>query len=136
LAGNGPERKYVELVAKNCPNIRVLGEISKEELQKLYSEAKAFLLPQKEDAGIVQLEALASGTPVIAYKAGGALDVIKEGENGIFFKEQTEESLAEAIKTFEEKTWNNEKIRASSLPYDTKKFQENFVKIIEEKLLK
>ncbi|HBO64435.1 TPA: glycosyltransferase family 4 protein, partial [Candidatus Saccharibacteria bacterium] len=63
--------------------------------------AKAFLFPNEEDFGISAVEALAAGTPVIAYKKGGALDIVQEGETGVFFEEQSVESLIDAMKRFE-----------------------------------
>lgn len=136
LSGVGSERKHIEQLAQGYPNIEIIGEVSQTELAELYAKAKAFILPQKEDAGIVQLEAIASGTPVIAFKAGGALDIIKERVNGVFFDKQTSESLSQAIEKFEKQEWNQKKIRASILLYDTKTFQKDFVGIVEKSLNK
>ena len=111
----------------------MLSELSDTEVVKLYSEAQGFILPQKEDAGIVQLEAMASGTPVIAYKAGGALDVIQDGENGVFFKEQTAESLCEGVRRCEKISWDSKKIRESVKQYDVKEFQRRFENIVKAK---
>ncbi|MBT4936683.1 glycosyltransferase [Candidatus Peregrinibacteria bacterium] len=133
LAGSGPEFSRVEKIAKKSPNIILLSELSDTEVVKLYSEAQGFILPQKEDAGIVQLEAMASGTPVIAYKAGGALDVIQDGENGVFFKEQTAESLCEGVRRCEKISWDSKKIRESVKQYDVKEFQRRFENIVKAK---
>jgi glycosyltransferase involved in cell wall biosynthesis len=131
VLGDGPEKKTLMQSAQGTKNIQFLSSQNDDELKQLYSEARAFLLPQKEDAGIVQLEAMASGTPVIAFKEGGALDVLQEDINGVFFKEQTPKSLIQAIGVFEKKNWNSDKIRLSIADYDIKKFQNNFMKIIE-----
>ena len=136
LAGTGSERKKVEAIAKGHDNIEFKGELNKQELLDLYSQAKAFLLPQKEDAGIVQLEACASGTPVIAFKEGGALDVIEEETNGVFFEKQTPECLKKAVKKFETLNWDAKKIRKSVMQYDTQEFQKNYIQIIEKFLKK
>lgn len=132
LAGSGPEFSKVEKIAKNSPNIRLLKELSDKEVIKLYSEAQGFILPQKEDAGIVQLEAMASGTPVIAYKAGGALDVVQDGLNGVFFEAQSVENLCEAVKKSEKISWDSERIRESVKQYDVKEFQKRFLNIIQK----
>ena len=77
------------------------GVATDEELRGLYAGAKALLFPGLEDFGIVPVEAQAAGCPVIAYGAGGALETVVEGRTGMFFKEQTVESLCAAIEEFE-----------------------------------
>ena len=77
------------------------GVATDEELRGLYAGAKALLFPGLEDFGIVPVEAQAAGCPVIAYGAGGALETVVEGRTGMFFKEQTIESLCAAIEEFE-----------------------------------
>lgn len=77
------------------------GSATGEELRGLYAGAKALLFPGIEDFGIVPVEAQAAGCPVIAYGVGGALETVVEGRTGIFFKEQTVESLCAAIEEFE-----------------------------------
>ena len=81
--------------------IRFLGRVSDGELRRRYAEARALLFPGVEDFGIVPVEAQAAGCPVIAYGAGGALETVVEGRRGMFFKEQTVESLCAAIEEFE-----------------------------------
>ena len=99
IAGTGSEIEKLKKVAKN--NIEFLGQISDDQLAGLYSQSRAFIFPQEEDFGITPLESMASGRPVIAYRGGGAAETIKEGETGIFFDEQTEESLIEAVEKFD-----------------------------------
>ncbi len=130
LIWNGPERKKLEEISKDCKNIKFIGRVSDKELNEYYSKAKAFILPQKEDAGIVQLEAMASGTPVLAYKAWGALDVVKEDVNWVFFVNQSVEDLIWAINKFETLKFDSNKIRESVEKYDIKKFQERFELIV------
>ena len=77
------------------------GSATDEDLRGLYAGAKALLFPGLEDFGIVPVEAQAAGCPVIAYGAGGALETVVEGRTGMFFKEQTIESLCAAIEEFE-----------------------------------
>jgi glycosyltransferase involved in cell wall biosynthesis len=81
--------------------VTFLGRVSDERLNALYAEARALLFPGIEDWGLVPVEANAAGCPVIAYRKGGALDTVKENVTGIFFDEQTADSLAAAIIRFE-----------------------------------
>ncbi len=84
------------------PNIKVLGHVSHEQKADLLAHARALIFPGEEDFGIVPLEALASGTPVIAFGKGGVLETVINKKTGIFFYEQTVNSLLTAIKIFEE----------------------------------
>lgn len=88
-------------------NIKFIGEVIDEELAKIYSGARALIMPQEEDFGIVAVEAQSFGVPVIAYKKGGALDTVIDGVTGIFFNKQNEESLRAAIEKFEKMRFND-----------------------------
>lgn len=99
IAGTGPDTERLKSLAG--PTVKFVGRISDPELVQLAQTSKAFLFPNEEDFGISAVEALAAGTPVIAYKKGGALDIVQDGETGIFFEEQTVESLVAAMKKFE-----------------------------------
>lgn len=95
IVGTGIEERRLRALAK--PNIEFIGAVTDEKLAQLYNGARAVLFPQEEDFGIVPLEAMASGRPVIAYRGGGALETIIDRMTGIFFDEQTEESLMATI---------------------------------------
>ena len=99
VIGSGPDTERLKSLAG--PTITFIGRVSDEELVQRAQSAKAFLFPNEEDFGISAVEALAAGTPVIAYKKGGALDIVQEGETGVFFEEQSVESLVDAMKRFE-----------------------------------
>ncbi|PCI24638.1 group 1 family glycosyl transferase [Candidatus Peregrinibacteria bacterium] len=133
LIGDGPERKSLEKMAAGASNIQFLGRVSDEDMTLYFGQAQAFILPQKEDAGIVQLEAMSSGTPVIAYKAGGALDVITENERGVFFEEQTSDALMRAIENFELKKWDYKKIHEETKQFNNESFVKNFCEIVERR---
>jgi len=95
--------------------ISFLGRTTDPEAMDLMSHCSAFLFPGKEDFGIAPIEVLAAGVPLIAYQAGGALEYVQDGVNGIFFAEQTAESLVEAIQKYEKiETWNEKKIKQTS----------------------
>ena len=86
----------------NTGLITFTGRVSDEEVAKYLSEAKALIFPGIEDFGIIPVEANAAGCPVLAYKEGGAIDSIKENETGLFFEEQTAESIIECMNKFEQ----------------------------------
>jgi len=91
-------------------NIRFLGRVTDEKLRDLYRGAQAFIFPSLEDAGIMMLESLAMGTPVIAYGKGGALEFIKPGQHGELFYEQTKESLKTVLENFDPSKYNQEEL--------------------------
>lgn len=130
VVGTGPLEKELKKIAKN--NIEFLGRISDEDLKKYYSEAKAFIFPAEEDFGIVPIESMASGRPVIAYGKGGAIETVIDDSTGIHFKKQTKESIIKAVKTAENTNFDSKKIRSYALKFDTKNFKKNIKDFIEE----
>jgi len=96
IIGSGPDTERLKKLAG--PTITFTGRVSDEELVKRAQSAKAFLFPNEEDFGISAAEALAAGTPVIAYAKGGALDIVQDGETGVLFKTQSVASLVDAMK--------------------------------------
>ncbi|MCL2800153.1 MAG: glycosyltransferase [Treponema sp.] len=100
VAGAGAKKKTIKKYAKNGL-ISFKGRISDEEIKELYAGAKALIFPGIEDFGIIPVEANAAGCPVIAYRDGGALETVKDGDTGIFFNEQTADSLISAMDYFE-----------------------------------
>ena len=117
VVGAGTER--LQKLANGSPLVTFRGRVSDEELRRVYAEARALLFPGLEDFGIVPLEAQAAGTPVIAYGRGGALETVVDGKTGLFFGDQTVESLCAAIETFEVKS-------ASFAPADSRANAANF----------
>lgn len=97
----GPEKVQKELETNANPNISFLGKVPFDILKDHMARCKALIFPGEEDFGIVPVEVMASGRPVIAYKRGGALDTVVEDVTGVFFENQTVESLVGAIKDFE-----------------------------------
>jgi len=100
VAGAGANKKIINKYKKN-KLITFKGRVSNEELKILFAQARALLYPGIEDLGLIPIEANAAGCPVIAFRDGGALDTIKENVTGIFFNEQTPESLIKAMEFFE-----------------------------------
>jgi glycosyltransferase involved in cell wall biosynthesis len=113
--------------------IEILGRTSDEEVFDLITNCRAFIFPGKEDFGIAPVEMLSAGVPLIAYKAGGALEYVIEGENGIFFPEQTTESLKQGIQNFEKiPKWNINKIKESTLKFDKDIFRKQIISLLAD----
>ncbi|KKS31659.1 MAG: Glycosyl transferase group 1 [candidate division WWE3 bacterium GW2011_GWF1_42_14] len=106
IVGEGPDMKRLQSLAGE--NVEFLGRVPDETKWELLSGCRALINTQKEDFGIVPLEAMASGKPVIAYRAGGALETVVEGKTGVFFEEQTAESLSNCIERFEKMTFDSD----------------------------
>jgi glycosyltransferase involved in cell wall biosynthesis len=115
ILGNGPERKRLEFQALKNKNIEFLGFVSDAERARLMSEARSVIVMALEDYGLVPVEANASGTPVIAYGAGGVLDTQVPGKTGIFFKEQTPDALKSALLEARKISWDYEQIRSHAI---------------------
>ncbi|MBW4646434.1 MAG: glycosyltransferase [Goleter apudmare HA4340-LM2] len=109
ISGDGPEQE--RLKAKALDNIEFLGHVSDSKRKDLFSKAKSVIVAALEDYGLVPVEANASGTPVIAYGAGGVLDTQIPKKTGVFFKRQTPESLYTALLEAGEINWNYANIR-------------------------
>lgn len=112
VAGDGRDRAKLEAMAG--PTVEFLGRVPGEDLPELMARARAFLFPGLEDFGIAPVEAQAAGTPVIAYRGGGALDTVIEGETGLFFDDQTAESLAAALEQFAALAFDPARCRANA----------------------
>jgi glycosyltransferase involved in cell wall biosynthesis len=115
VIGEGPESKTLRAIAND--NIRFLGYVSDAERQKLMSQAQGVIVTGLEDYGLVPIEANACGTPVISYGAGGVLETQVEGLTGVFFREQTPESLQAAILRARDIDWNPDQIRQYALDH-------------------
>jgi len=130
IIGRGPEMKRLEKMAG--PNIEFLGRVPDDELGGYYSKCKAFIFPQEEDFGIVAIEAMASGRPIIAYRGGDIPEHIEEGKSGIFFDSQTPEALSEAVMEFNDYDFDPEYIRSNVLKFDREIFKDNIRRYIEK----
>ncbi|NJM56482.1 MAG: glycosyltransferase family 4 protein [Synechococcales cyanobacterium RU_4_20] len=113
ITGNGPERERLEKQA--MPNVKFLGHVSDLERRRLMANAKAVIVAALEDYGLVPVEANASGTPVIAYGAGGVLDTQVHGQTGLLFDRQSPEALLSVLKEFGDRSWNHQEIREHAL---------------------
>lgn len=129
VIGQGPEHARLKSMAG--PTVTFKTNVSDEDMVKYVASAEAFIFPNEEDFGIVAVESQAAGTPVIAYRAGGALDTVVEGVTGEFFDEQTSGSLARVLKEFNYKLYNHKSILDNAQKFSNENFQKNIQKIIQ-----
>ena len=130
VIGQGPEHSRLKSMAG--PTITFKTNVSDEDMVKYVSTAEAFIFPNEEDFGIVAVEAQASGLPVIAYRAGGALDTVIEGVTGEFFDEQSSVSLAKALKNFNYKLYNHKSIVENAKKFSNENFQQSIQLIVSD----
>lgn len=110
IAGTGPEFKKLQNLADS--KVSFIHNPDHETWTSLFQHAQALLFPGVEDFGITALEAMAAGTPVIAYKAGGALDFIEADRTGKFFNEPSPESLARCLQAFQKAQFNPSELQS------------------------
>lgn len=133
VIGSGGEEEE-KLRASAGSTIEFLGSTSDEELKRWYSGAKAFLFPGEEDFGLTPVEAMAAGVPVLAYGRGGALETVSAGETGLFFNEQTVDSLCECIEKFEHEgvSFSRKEIHEYSMRFSVERFNNEFKSFVNE----
>lgn len=132
IVGDGPELKRLKKLAG--AQVEFIGACSNEELAEEYSRARALIFPGVEDFGITPLEAMACGTPVVGLGIGGLCDSVIDGVTGVFCAAATAPSLAEAIRTFESRTWDPELCRARAEKFARARFQEEVSAQIQQTL--
>jgi len=132
IIGSGRDQQRLQQMAG--PTIRFLGRLSDAEVLHYYAHCRALILPGEEDFGITPLEAQASGRPVVAYSAGGALASVIDGVTGTFFQEQTVESLAATLAAFDETRYDPQIIRDHALEFDKPRFHRRILQFIEAKM--
>lgn len=132
VIGSGNEEKKLKKLAETYPGakIKFTGRISDDEVRDYLQRCRALIFCAEEDFGIIPVEAQACGRPVIAYKKGGAMETVVEGESGVFFEEQNAESCGKAISRFEEldckKQFDSEKIAARAKRFGEERFRNEF----------
>lgn len=121
VIGSGPEHKKLKELAG--PTITFLPKASDKDIVRAFQNAKGFIFPGVDDFGIVAVEALAAGCPVIAYEAGGALDYVTPSKTGLLFDKQTVSSISKALKEFNKISFNQSDCIESSQQFSEKSFQ-------------
>ena len=144
IVGEGEQWKTLR--KKAGPTIKFCGALSDEDLREQYAHCRALLFPGEEDFGIVPVEALSFGRPVIAFGRGGVLETVKgfypdapapaETSCGVFFREQSTDLLVEAMCAFEaaENRFSPFFIRQQAERFDETHFKQNFLRFVSEKL--
>ncbi|MCA9329283.1 glycosyltransferase [Candidatus Saccharibacteria bacterium] len=129
IIGRGPA--YKDLLQRAGPTVQILNNVSDQQMPSYLASAQAFLFASFEDFGIAPVEAMATGTPIIAYKAGGALDYVNS-QTGIFFNNQTSSSLQKAIKNFNGSQYDSAVIRSQAEAFSTEHFQKNITSLVKK----
>ena len=130
VVGTGSELARLKKMAG--ANITFLGKVADEKLIQIYQQANALIFPGLEDFGLVPSESQAVGTPVIAYKAGGATETVIDGKTGLFFKRQTIKSLGNAIKKFENLKFDPKDCINNANKFSEAKFKSELLNYIDK----
>jgi glycosyltransferase involved in cell wall biosynthesis len=131
IAGTGPAERALRELARGTTT-QMLGYVSDADVDALLGGARAAILPGEEDFGLVPIEAAAAGRPTVAYRGGGALETIVEGETGAFFDEATPQSLADALEIFDPAAYDPRRLRAHAETFAPARFIERLKAIVEE----
>lgn len=129
IVGTGTEAARLRTMA--APNIEFLGWRSDEEILSLYRTCRLLVFPGEEDFGIVPLEAQACGTPVAAFARGGALETLEEGRTAVFFREQTEEALIDAVERCAAREWDTDQLRRNAERFSPQRYIDGLADVID-----
>ena len=130
IIGDGPMRE--SLRKKAGPNVTFLDSVSREVILDHLSRARALILPGVEDFGITPLEAMALGTPVVAFRGGGVLDSVIENRTGLFFDEPVVHSLRSALQAADARRWDRKAIREHAAGFSRARFQQQFMNALRQ----
>ena len=128
IIGEGPDLGYLKKIAKRDKRITFLGFVPDAQRDSFFKEAEVLLFCGIEDFGLVPVEAMSQGTPVLAYKDGGVLETVEEGVTGEFFKD--EEELSNLLKDFDKRRYNERKIISQAEKFTEAKFLNNLEKFL------
>lgn len=134
IAGDGPDSHRLQILADGADNISFTGRVSDAKKRSLLAAAKGFVFCSIEDFGITMVESIAAGTGVIALRGGGANEIIRDGQTGVFFDSPNEESLNRAIVRYEAtilkaRTFNNGYVFNK---FDSNQFRSAIKKVVDE----
>ena len=134
VVGSGPEEKELKLLAREVgANVKFMGFVGDGDLVEYYSRAKGLLFPGVEDFGIVPVEAIATGCPVVAFGKGGILDSMTDETAELYF-EQTAEGLRDAMIRFEKRSFPEHELRSRAARFAPECFLHRFEQILERAL--
>lgn len=129
VIGDGPEHRRLEKLGERSTTF--LTNVNDAEIVAHFESALGFILPNMDDFGIVAVEAMAAGTPVIAYNKGGALDYVVPGKTGLFFERQTVKSLAKVLETAATKSFDHQAIAEHAAQFSVAAFVKNIQAFID-----
>jgi len=132
IIGRGPEMKRLKKIAG--PNIEFLGRVDDEKLKNHYQNCKGLIFPQEEDFGIVAMEALACGKPLIAFRGGDIPEHMEESTMGVFFDQQTSQAVSQAVQKFNTLSFDRQYISGKVQKFNREIFKERMRGIIENEL--
>jgi glycosyltransferase involved in cell wall biosynthesis len=128
VIGDGPDHARLRRMAGKP--VTFLGRVSDNVLEEEFAHARALIFPGLDDFGITPVEAMAAGTPVIAFKAGGALDYVVENKTGFFFDKPTVKSLAAALGKLDKAFLHQPLIKQEAARFSSDKFRERMIEYI------
>ncbi|HMS49863.1 MAG TPA: glycosyltransferase [Candidatus Saccharibacteria bacterium] len=135
VIGNGPDHnKLVKIAGPTVSFIKWVED--PKDLAEQISKSQVFIFAAEEDFGIAPVEALATGTPVIAYAAGGALDYVTPNKTGVLFPEQTVESLKTALLSFDASVFSHVHIKEQASKFGVEHFRQRFLAFVSKELKK
>lgn len=134
IIGSGDLLDKLKKTANN--NIEFKGFLDTEEINEIIGNAKGFIQAGIEGFGIAPLEAQACGTPVIAFRKGGSIEVVVEGETGVFFDNQNAISLNNALEVFEKQSFDPLHISKHAHQFTEERFKKEFLDFVNEKCSK
>lgn len=129
VVGDGPQTAALRKAAG--PSVRFLGRVSREKLNGLMERCHAYVVPAEEDFGMAPVEAMGAGKPVVAFRAGGALETVIDGETGVFFDRPAVDGLIEALDRLDRQTFDPARIRAHAEQFRPQVFRERFGQLLE-----
>ena len=129
VAGDGPLMSELRPAAP--PNVEFLGHLDDAGLVEAMQGCRALVFPSRDDFGLMPVEAMACGRPVLAYGAGGALYTVVAGRTGEFIPAQTPEAIREAVRSFVPGRYEPEAIREHALQWDAARFRKRLVEAVE-----
>jgi glycosyltransferase involved in cell wall biosynthesis len=139
IVGDGPDMR--KIAALGAPNVEVLGFRPDDQVHDLLAGAEAYVFAGIEDFGITAVEAQATGTPVIAYRAGGLAETVvgphQPNPTGLFFAEQTEAAVMDAVDAFEQHKphFTAEACVANAAGFSERRFRDAFAAFVEDALI-
>jgi glycosyltransferase involved in cell wall biosynthesis len=132
IVGVGKGEKSLRHLAG--PTIEFLGQLTDEKLSYYYKNCRALIFTGIEDFGLVMVEAQSFGKPVIAFRNGGAIDIIKDGVTGEFFNEQSKESLAKTLVNFKDNRYNSKLCMENAKRFSFASFEKDFQEFLSKQL--